>query len=76
MLSLQSFDHFGNFFLCNKSIDNGKLGSIFFHDNNKLKRVSQSTTMRDRREVSEDFQNSQHQETTTIPTKTKIKITI
>ena len=49
----------------------------FFHYNNKLERVSQSTTMRiNRREVSADFKNSRHRETTTIPTKTKIKITI
>ena len=29
-----------------------------------------------RREVSADFKNSRHRETTTIPTKTKVKITI
>ena len=29
-----------------------------------------------RREVSADFKNSRHRETTTMPTKTKIKITI
>ena len=39
-------------------------------------RVYQSTTMRiNRREVSADFENSRHRETTTIPTKTIIKIT-
>ena len=49
----------------------------FFHYNNKLERVSQSTTMRtNRREVSADFKNSRHRETTTIPAKTKLKITI
>ena len=50
---------------------------FFFHYNNKLEGVSQSTTMRiNRREVSADFKNSRHRETTTIPTETKIKITI
>ena len=49
----------------------------FLHYNNKLEQVSQSTTMRtNRREVSADFKNSRQRETTTIPTKTKIKITI
>ena len=50
----------------------------FFHYNNKLERESQSTTTRiNRREVSADFKNSRHRDTTTtIPTKTKIKITI
>ena len=42
-----------------------------------MERVSQSTTMRiNRGEVSADFKTSRHRETTTIPTKTKIKITI
>ena len=49
----------------------------FFHYNNKLEQVSQSTTMRiNRREFSADFKNSRRRETTTTPTKTKIKITI
>ena len=44
----------------------------------QLELVSQSTTtMRNRTEVAEDFRNSKHRETTTtIPTKTKIKIAI
>ena len=71
---------FDEVFLCNKSGDNGKLGSIFFTsvNNNKLERVSQSTTTRitAKNLVSADFKNSRHRETTTIPTKTKVKITI
>ena len=67
---------FEEVFLCNKSAD-WKIGVDFFHYNNKLERVSQSTTMRiNRREVSADFKNSRHRETTTIPTKTKVKSTI
>ena len=43
----------------------------------RTSKLSQSTTMRmNRREVSADFKNSRHRETTTIPTKTNIKITI
>ena len=53
----------------------------FVHYNNKLERVSQSTTMRNSRQVSkpgvsDDFKNSRHRETTIIPRKIKIKITI
>ena len=49
----------------------------FLHYNNKLEQVSQSKTMRtNRREVSAGFKNSRQRETTTIPTKTKIKITM
>ena len=49
----------------------------FFHYNNKVERESQSTTMHiNRREVSADFKSSRHRETTTISTKTKVKITI
>ena len=49
----------------------------FFFTTIQLELVSQSTTtMRNRKEVAEDFRNSKHRETTTIPTKTKIKIAI
>ena len=46
-----------------------------FHKNNKIERVSQSTTMCNCREVSEDFKSSRHssRETTITPTKIKIK---
>ena len=54
-----------------------KIGVDLFLYNNKLERVSQSTTMRiNRREVSADFKNSRHRETTIMPTKMKIKIII
>ena len=68
---------FDEVFLCNKSANNGTLGSIFFHYNNKLERVIPiNNNAYNRREVSADFKNSRHRETTTIPTKTKVKITI
>ena len=76
VLSLQSFDHFWwSFFYAIRA--QTMETDFFFHYNNKLERVSQSTTMRiNRREVSADFKNSRHRKTTTIPTKTKMKITI
>ena len=67
---------FGEVFLCNKSANNGKLGSMFFTTITNSNEYPINNNAYNRREVSADFKNSRHRETTTIPAKTTVKITI